>query len=125
MMSSYFTEELAAIATGNPDACVLIYRSDCPAETVIFDCWGPKRFVKEEVAECNKHLCPWPTGIEALFEPDVGSFDYMSVKAAVRWLTDQEMPWKVANLGEYGAYAYIMQAPRRSVRAFKARIDSL
>ena len=124
-MSNYFTEGLAAIATRNPDACVLMYCSDCPADTVIFDYWGPERFVKEEVAECNKHLGPRPTGTEALFEPDVGSFGYVSVKAAARWLTDQEMPWKVANLGEYGAYAYTMQAPRRSVRAFKARIDSL
>lgn len=124
-MNNYFTEELAAIATRNPDACVLMYRSDCPADMVIFDTWGPERLAKEEVAKCNKHLGPRPAGIEALFQPGDGSFDYMSVKAAIRWLSDQETPWKVANLGEYGAYAYIMQAPRCAIRAFKARIDSL
>ena len=125
MMSNYFMEELAAIATRNPDACVLMYCSDCPADTVIFDYWGPERFVKEEAAECNKHLGLRPAGAEALFEPDVGSFGYVSVKAAIRRLADQETPWEVANLGEYGACAYIVQAPRRSVMAFKARIDSL
>lgn len=124
-MNNYFTEELAAIAAGNQDACVLMYRSDCPTYTVIFDAWGPERLAKEEVAECNKHLGPRPTGIEVLFQLGNGSFDYMSMKAAIRWLSDRETPWKVTNLGEYGAYAYIMQAPRRAIRAFKARIDSL
>lgn len=126
MMNNWFTEELAAIAARNSDACVLTYRSDCPADTIIFvDTWGPERLAKEEVAECNKRLAPRPTGAEALFSPVGGSFDYLSVKAAMRWLTDREIPWKEANLGEYGAYAYITQAPNRAIRAFKARIDSL